>query len=93
MAKVSVEFEREHGTGLEASSVYVNGEHLPFVNHKARKSLDAGKEFELYWRIAGSPGATFTVKYTAGGITKTIVDKDKIPSGNTTWSDFTFVML
>lgn len=93
MAKIPVDFERKHGAGLQSSAVYINGKRLGFVNDKARDQLEPGQEFELYWRIAGNPGSTFTVKYKAAGVTKTALDEDKIPSGNTTWSDFTFIKL
>jgi hypothetical protein len=92
-AAISVEFERKHGSGLHFSAVYINDERLPFDNDKAKAQLEPGKQFEVYWRIGGDPGSTFTLKYTAAGVTKTAIDGDKVPSGNTTWSDFTLIKL
>ncbi|HEX8527045.1 hypothetical protein [Allosphingosinicella sp.] len=93
MTMIAVAFEREHGSGLQFSNVYINGKRLRFVNHQASDQLEPGQEFEIYWRIAGSPGSSFTLKYTAAGVTKTPVDKDKIAVNKSKKTNFTFVTL
>ncbi len=93
MAAISVQFEREHGAGLQFSRVYINGAMLAFVNNKAAASLEPGESFEIYWRIAGNPGSEFTLKYEAAGVKKTAVDKDKIAKNKTRKSNFTYVKL
>jgi hypothetical protein len=93
MAQVTVTFEREHGAGLKASSVYIDGDRLSFENNRADKRLETGTEVEVYWRILGNPGSALTIKYTFGGVTKTAVKDSAIAKNKTRKSDFTFIKL
>lgn len=94
MSVIPVKFVREHGSGLQSSSIYLNGERLTFVNHEAAANVETAKEFELYWRMVGNPGSTLTIKCVVSpAVTKTCVDKSKIPANKSRLSDFTFLQL
>lgn len=94
MALIPVKFVREHGPGLQSSSIYLDNHRLTFVNHEAAASVETDKEFELYWRMVGNPGSTLTIKcVVSGSVTKTCVDKSKIPANRSRKSDFTFLKL
>lgn len=94
MTTIPVKFVREHGTGLQASSIYLEGERLIFVNDEAAAQVESDTAFELYWRMVGNPGSTLTIKCVVSPtLTKVCVDKSKIPANRTRKSDFGFIKL
>ena len=75
---------------MKQSRVYLEGALIKFQNNEAKFDLQVGTEYELYWRLFGTGGATLTIEITHNGNQRKIVDSSKIPSNRTRKSDFTF---
>lgn len=87
---VKVRFKRTLSASMKQTRIYVEDLLLIFENNECALDLDAGEEYEIYWRMSGSPGATLTIKAIYGKKTQTIVDKSKIASNRSRKSDFTY---
>lgn len=94
MAMIDVQFERTHGAGIVLSGVDVNDDALDFGGGNTdTKQLETGKPFEARWKFSGNPGSTFTLKYTAEGVTKSVVENDKIPPNHVSKENSRFITL
>ncbi|MEP3889162.1 MAG: hypothetical protein ABJN69_01775 [Hellea sp.] len=86
--KITVNFEREDSDGVQ-SKVWVMGKVLNFRNGKARRMIAPDIRYVIEWYMKGNAGDTLSISRTAGGETKKIVDGSTIPSGNSSWQDYT----
>lgn len=86
----SVIFRREHKQHLEFSAVYVADTLLPFVNDEVQLDLEAGRQYDIYWRIMGPTGSSLVVTKSRGGEDPlTIVDSAIRASDKGRRRDFT----
>lgn len=94
MAMVNVKFERFPGAGVVLSGVDINQDPLDFGGGNTdTKQLEVGKPFEARWKFSGSPGSAFTLKFTVEGVTKTVVENDKIPQNHLSKENYRFITL
>mgnify|MGYP000677422453 CR=1 FL=1 len=92
MAKTKVTFERIRGEGVDFVNIKIDDQLRNFVNDKAAVMLDRGAAVEVYWRMAGTPGAKLTIKYTVDGVQQTAVEDDEIEPHRTRTA-FTFIVI
>jgi hypothetical protein len=62
----AVTFVREQKDGLLFSAIYVEDQLLRFENDRAVADLTIGKQYDIYWRIAGPTGSSLAVSKSVG---------------------------
>lgn len=87
----TVKFVRKNHKDLAHSVVYVGGQPLKFKSDEAEIDLKSGEVVDVYWRIQGKPGASFSLRAEYDGKKVKLADSYSIPKKKDRKSDFAFL--